>query len=417
MVSSAPIFVEVERIEEMDFDDSSIIDAPYEETIEYAKPEVEVEPITPEADAEEDDNMSSLFAEAANATETITEEDDEEDEDAFSAFLSNFKMASLSKAQKMEEASPIIEEVYPNSAAEQEARPVEEAAEPVEPFERKIKVPAEEEIIEAVVDPSLSGNRSSSAPHKFDASKYADDLDDGPKGFVPDYSMSGESETEIDPNTEALLAFRQQVAARREEQTRILAEERKEASRQANLVKELANGQKIVFEDTEELDNYAGFVPDYTPNTTNEEEFSFYKPRTVSDYSKYKKGKNGKDLTGAPIAESHMRVTSANEVEQVFKGRIPADVKRNITASDVRDTSFIVSMTGAQLTRLFNSWMMMNVTSVSVRAYETAGATADENFNAKIEGIKRLLCENFGRLDETFLDTIVRKYYNKYLDD
>ena len=394
--------------------------------------------ITAEPSADADDEPSADIAE-----ETVEEiaADDDEEEDAFSAFLSDFKRNSLSKTLEMEEreGAPIIEEIYPHSG---ESRAANASYEPQEP---KIKVPTDTDIIEAVVDASVSasamaaettGSSSSFAdptlssdeafrgqavrkPKTFTVSAD-DDLEGSFKGFVPDYAPEAEPEEpqEPTPEEEAMTAFRQKVAARKVEQNRIVAEKTKEAVRKANLVKELSNGQKIVFEDTDELDNYAGFVPDYTPNTTSEEDFSFYQPRSVSDYSKYKKkGSKAASESSAPAKLSHMRITNASEVSEVFSGSIPSGVKRTVTPQEVKTTTFLCSMTGAQLTKLFHSWLMTNVTAISVRTFETPDATAEENYEAKIEGIKKLLLDTFGELNEVFLDTVVRKYYSKYLDD
>ncbi|MDO4317064.1 MAG: hypothetical protein Q4C48_02545 [Lachnospiraceae bacterium] len=366
---------------------------------------------------------------------------DDDEEDAFSAFLSDFKRNSLSKTLELEEsgAAPIIEEIYPHSG-ESHAATIS-----FEPQEPKIKVPTDTDIIEAVVDASVSAS-SVASETKGSSSSFADptlssdeafrrqaprkpkpftvspedDPEDSFHGFVPDYAPETEPKEAPEPTPEetAMDAFRQKVAARKEEQSRIVAEKTKEAVRKANLVKDLSNGQKIVFEDTDELDNYAGFVPDYTPNTTSEEEFSFYQPRTVSDYSKYKKkGNKASSQASAPVKLSHMRITNANEVAEVFSGRIPSDVKHTVSPQEIKTTTFLCSMTGAQLTKLFHSWMMTNVTAISVRTFETPDATAEENYDAKIEGIKKLLVDTFGDLNEVFLDTVVRKYYSKYLDD
>ncbi len=112
-----------------------------------------------------------------------------------------------------------------------------------------------------------------------------------------------------------------------------------------------------------------------------------------------------------------MRLTTANEVMEVFSGKLPSGLKNTFSPQEIKTTTFLCSMTGSQLMKLFNSWLMMNITAVSVRTFEKPEATAEENFNAKIDGIKKLLLDTFGDLNEVFLDTVVRKYYNKYLDD
>ncbi len=405
-----------------------------------AEPEITEEPMIPaEPDMDEEPEAAEEPMIPTEPEELL--EDEDEEEDAFSAFLMDYKRNSLSKSLEMEESgAPIIEEIYPQSGNMQ-ARKVTGASESREP---KIKLPTDTNIIEAVVDASVSsasvaaetrGSSSSFADpslasdeafrqqrprnRKTFAASMPDDLDETFRGFVPDYSAEPEKPEKAEPTPEeaAMLAFRQKVAARKEEQNRIVAEKTKEAVRKANLVKDLSNGQKIVFEDTDELDNYAGFVPDYTPNTSSEEDFAFYKPRSVSDYSKYKKKGAKTEPTAAPVEVSHMRLTNANEVMEVFSGKLPSGVKHTFSPQEIKTTTFLCSMTGAQLMKLFNSWLMMNITAVSVRTFEKPEATAEENFNAKIDGIKKLLLDTFGDLNEVFLDTVVRKYYNKYLDD
>ncbi len=412
--------------------------------IEEAVEELEI-PVIAEEEAVEEPEIP------VSAEEESAEEPTEDDAfSAFSAFLTDFKRSSISRNQELEKSgnAPIIEEILPNTAKDSADAAPSLLAEP-ELQELKIKLPTDEEIIETVVDasagemvaeetsassssfadPSLSSDAAfRQMPKRKNFGEFEVDGLEEFKGFVPDYAPEEKKESAPPvhtPEEEAMLAFRQKVSARKEEKDRIMDEQKREADRKANLVKDLPNGQKIVFEDTEELDSYAGFVPDYTPNTDSEDDFVFYQPRTVSDYSKYKKKGQHRSIGANSSASSslasddlsHMRLTTTNEVENLFFRNIPAEAKQKISPQEIRSTTFLCSMTGAQLLKLFNSWLMMNVTQVSVRAFEDPEATPEENFNAKLEGIKNLLVDSFGNLDEILLDTIVRKYYYRYLDE
>ena len=235
-------------------------------------------------------------------------------------------------------------------------------------------------------------------------------------GFVPDYSFEEETEgKELTAEEKAMKEFKEKAKARHSEAMAKAAVKQKEQAHQASLVKELGNGKKIVFSDDEELDNYAGFVPDYTPNTTNEEEFDFYKPHTIGSYAKYKKGKNKEGSVS--LSNTYMRQTNEDELKSIFVTNIPTNVKRTVNANDLKTGNFILNMSGPQLSKLFNSWMMMNITQSTVHQFEKLDATPEENMEAKLSGIKELLKTNFGDLNEGFLDAIVQRYYTKYLED
>ena len=311
---------------------------------------------------------------------------------------------------------------------------------PTDIQDTKIKVSLDNDIIEEVIaDASVSAphpdieqsssfanaehpgdeafTAKSAAPKKFDESQYNLD-DDSFHGFIPDYSPTDLSkEEEVAEETE-FDEFKKRVHARREENEAINAQLKAEATRQASLVKDFGKNGKIVFEDTDELDNYAGFVPDYTPNTTNEEEFDFYKPHQVSSYAKYKKNnKNAKAAEPVNVSASFMRVTGDEEVESIFITHVPASAKKSIKPQDIKNTTFLFSMNGKRLAKLFNSWMMLNITQQVVRAFEVEKASDEENVANKINGIKKLITDNFGELNEVFLDSLVQRYYSKFLDE
>ena len=269
---------------------------------------------------------------------------------------------------------------------------------------------------EKPVDAAFSSKKPT--PRKFEA---PEELDDGTyKGFVPDYSPTNpdnenhEEQQEISEYDQ----FKKKVHARKEENEAINAQIKAEATRQANLVKDFGKKGKIVFEDTDDLDNYAGFVPDYTPNTSNEEEFDFYKPHQVSSYAKYKKGsKPGSGEQTVGRTNGFMRLTTDDEVDSLFISHIPSTAKKVLKPQEIKNANFLINMSGKRLSKLFNSWMMLNVTTQTVRAFEKDGLEDSENFELKIAGIKKLLTDNFGEINEVFLDSLVQRYYSKFLDE
>ena len=312
---------------------------------------------------------------------------------------------------------------------------------PTDIQDTKIKVSFDNDIIEEVISdsttedvrPNIDQSSSFANPDKpvdaaFSSKKPTprkfetpEELDDGTyRGFVPDYSpTSPETESTEPQEISEYDEFKKKVHARKEENQAINAQIKAEATRQANLVKDFGKKGKIVFEDTDDLDNYAGFVPDYTPNTSNEEEFDFYKPHQVSSYSKYKKGTKGgaADAVGGGRTNGFMRLTSDDEVESLFISHVPSTAKKVLKPQEIKNANFLINMSGKRLSKLFNSWMMLNVTSQTVRAFEKEGVEDAENYELKISGIKKLLTDNFGEINEVFLDSLVQRYYSKFLDE
>ena len=313
---------------------------------------------------------------------------------------------------------------------------------PTDIQDTKIKVSFDSDIIEEVISDSPAAevlpnidqsssfanpekpvdaafNSKKPAPRKFEANEEIELEDSTYRGFVPDYSpTSPEAENTEPQEISEYDEFKKRVHARKEENEAINAQIKAEATRQANLVKDFGKKGKIVFEDTDDLDNYAGFVPDYTPNTNNEEEFDFYKPHQVSSYAKYKKGsKPGAGEASSGRTNGFMRLTSDDEVESLFISHVPSSVKKVLKPQEIKNANFLINMSGKRLSKLFNSWMMLNVTTQTVRAYEKDGATDAENYDLKIAGIKKLLTDNFGEINEVFLDSLVQRYYSKFLDE
>ena len=337
----------------------------------------------------------------------------------------------------------IVEEIVPDAkyqsteTADFEAVP----SRPTDIQDTKIKVSLDNNIIEEVISDSPEretlpnieqsssfANEATKADAAFDDKQPVkkpkrveiNDADIDPdgtyRGFVPDYSPTDLSASDEPVEESEYDEFKKKVHSRKEENAAINAQIKKEQVRQASLVKDFGKNGKIVFEDTDDLDNYAGFVPDYTPNTNNEEEFDFYKPHQVSSYAKYKKNARKADAEG-PVVLTGMRITGEEEADHLFVSHVPASAKRELEAGDLKNASFLVCMSSKRLAKLFNSWMMLNVTQQTVRAFESETATDAQNVERKIAGIKKLLVDNFGELNEVFLDSLVQRYYAKFLEE
>ena len=434
--ASEPIFVEVEPIKDEELDSKDIVDAASVITLEQDEEEIE--------------------------------EPEEEEDDAYAAFLTNFRKESVSAPAETAEDSlassnedildnfinemhniednelehSVIAEMVPDKDKYTDAddyRIESTSGRPKDIQDTKIKVSADSDIIEEVFDDNVEIGREQNAPDtassfandtdgaqltqkakKFLKNDAADDFSDleDYKGFIPDYSFEEKKEeVEETPEQKAYREFTEKVAERKREMQLAAEQAASQQTRNKNLEHDLGKKKgKIVFEDTDELDSYAGFIPDYKPNTDNEAEFDFYKPHQVSSYAKFKKGR--KDTSDSSLINmTHMRATNAEEIRNVFLDKVPNGVKNTIEASMVRSTGFLVSMSGKQLAQLFNSWLILNMTGSYVKQFEQSDATLEENTNNKIEGIKNTIRNTFGEVNESFLDYIVRRYYGKYLED
>lgn len=444
--ASEPIFVEVEPIGDEELDNKDIIDAASVITLEHEEEEDEPE-------EEEDDayaafltnfRKESLSDSADEATDSAVSENDD--------ILDNFINEMHEMEKNIGESDldhSVIAEVLPDREKYSDAddyRIESTSGRPKDIQDTKIKVSADSDIIEEVFDDNVEIGREQNAPEaasslanpaassaggetltqkakKFLKDPAADDFSDleDYKGFIPDYSFEEKKEEPVEetPEQKAYREFTEKVAERKREMALAAEQAKSQQTRKSNLEHDLGKGKKktkIVFEDTDDLDSYAGFIPDYKPNTNNEAEFDFYKPHQVSSYAKYKKGR--KDTSDASLINmTHMRATNAEEIRNVFLDKVPNGVKNVIDASLVRSTGFLVSMSGKQLAQLFNSWLILNMTSGYVKQFEQADATLEENTNNKIEGIKNTIRNTFGEVNESFLDYIVRRYYGKYLED
>ena len=434
--ASDPIFVEVEPIKDEELDSDNIVEAANVISIEKDEEE-------PEYDDGNDDAFDTFLSNyrkgdtASYSEPAYDKPTSEQNDDILDSFLDDVH----NMEDKYDEGDLEISEVVPGQEYDYEDYDISlGSGRPKDIQDTAINVGADSNIIEEVFDTNVEvgqlGKASSSvanpdvasedlskaaAPRKPRPAKKIDnysDIDDY-AGFVPDYSYEDTTEVEETPEETAYREFTEKVAERKRAMDLAASQKQSEQTRKANLEYNLdkkGKKGKIVFEDYDDLDSYAGFIPDYKPNTDNEKDFEFYKPHTVSSYAKYKKGK--KDTSDSSLMNmTHMRATNAEEIRNVFIDKIPSGIKNVMDPSLVRSTGFIVSMSGKQLAQLFNSWLLLNMTSGFVKQFEKHDATLEENAENKIVGMKNVLTNTFGELNESFLDYVVRRYYSKYLED
>ncbi len=414
-----------------------VIEEPVAEVIEEVVEEPVAE-VSEEVVETTDDTITAPFEYIPEPEETISEEI-AVDEVATIVEESVSEETTESITESVAEGS-VIEEIIPDASLyRRDASEYESVSlRPTDIQDTKIVVPLDYDIIEEVIasdnaidsddimtpgissfaDPSKAKDnnfrRASKNVHRY--ATGADDLDSQTfKAFVPDYTLPSAPEMDPEDETEkAFEEFKKRIKERKSEQNRTNAEQQKERIRLANLSVDLGKGRKLIFEDNEDLDSYAGFVPDYTPNPDEMEAFEYYKPHSVSDYSRFKKSNR---TAAAAEFVSGMRLTSPEETMRLFSDNVPEGANRIINPSEVRTSNFILSMNGRQLILLFNSWMLLNISLSSVKAFESEEASDEENFKRKIEGIKKRITDTFGAINESFLDNLVHKYYARYLDD
>ncbi|MBO4325624.1 MAG: hypothetical protein J5845_09595 [Lachnospiraceae bacterium] len=433
--NSDPIFVEVEPIKDEELDSDNIVEAANVISIEKDEEE-------PEYEAGSDDAFDTFLSnyrkgDTASYSDAAYEEPtDEQGDDILDSFLDDVH----NMEDKYDEGDLEISEVVPGQEYDFEDYDISlGSGRPKDIQDTAINVSADSNIIEEVFDTDVEvGQLGKAASSVANPDATSEDLSKAPvrkprparkidnysdiddyAGFVPDYSFEDTTEVEETPEEAAYREFTEKVAERKRAMDLAASQQKSEQTRKANLEYNLdkkGKKGKIVFEDYDDLDSYAGFIPDYKPNTDNEKDFEFYKPHTVSSYAKYKKGK--KDTSDSSLMNmTHMRATNADEIRNVFIEKIPNGIKNVMDPSLVRSTGFIISMSGKQLAQLFNSWLLLNMTSGFVKQFEKHGATLEENAESKIAGMKNVLTNTFGELNESFLDYVVRRYYSKYLED
>ncbi len=370
-----PIFVETEPVDEYEVGDTITVDAVDIEFTEE-KPEVEKVPET--------------------------------EEEAFSNFLAGFKKsknAALFGEEPVEEkkAEPVVEDLFTDNVFAQLEKSVEES---------KI-AENNTNVVEEVINDTLK--TSDSKPNfksKF-ASKFEslEDVDDGTyKGFIPDYSNTTEEDEDI--KIAKSYGFDPDEYKKLKEETAKKAQERKNNP----LPKEKPANKDFMLVEEAPLEDYRGFVPDYSQRK-DAEKMEFYTKRTAIDYSKYRASSDNSDRNSLADLSATLRSSSQTELSKLFENDVLSVSSKPQDYIALKSSSYILALTGGQLNSLFTAWLMTNCTSATVKQYAKDGATPDENYSNKIDGIKNLLKQNFGKLDDDILEIIVKKFYNKYLDE
>lgn len=70
-----------------------------------------------------------------------------------------------------------------------------------------------------------------------------------------------------------------------------------------------------------------------------------------------------------------------------------------------------------ELTRLLNEWMQTHVTREYLYELEDPALTEEINFLNKMDFIKERILEEFGEINESYLDQVVENYYNENFED
>jgi hypothetical protein len=387
---SGPIFVETEPVDEYAVGDTIVVDA------------VEVN-----SNEDSDDFYSSIQNDGEQISETS-----EPSSENFDNFFSGIKKRG-SVVEDM-----FSDNIFGNTSDSEESQSSDVIYDSEDTEE---KGPTFEEIINSQVhktEPSVDDNHFSHAHSKREsfASSFAkmdaiSDIDDGTyRGFVPDYHEDNSKDE--DELIASKYGFSAQDYKDLKERTAKKIHDRK-ANPPAKPKPENKDF-KIIEED--DIDTFRGFVPDYT-QSKEEEKMSYYTGRSTIDYSKYRTGSDSSERNGLADLNGTLRYSTTTELGNLFNAAAIKNSRKPEDYSDIKSSNYLLALTGGQLNALFTSWLMTNVTSVSIKQYEKANATPDQNYENKIEGVKGLLKQNFGKLEDSIIDIIVRKFYNKYLDE
>lgn len=419
--SDGPIFVETEPVDEYEVGDTIVVDA-----VEVDTDEPSPSPFSSGFDTRDEAPKSDIgggfnpnaFDDLFKSTEKF--------KSPFSGFASEPVPEPtpdpIRETPKPEPASEaIVEDMFTDNLFTQNTAPKTEnkyVFEEVINDDLKASSPAskfEKAFSEAsATSPSSStktGEKKSFA-ERFSELENLDDLDDNAfKGFVPDYHAEEEGEDPDKALAEA-YGFDPDKYKELKQRTEKKAKERKENNKYP---KKKEGNKDFIVEDEAPLDDIAGFVPDYS----NKDNMKYYTGRTEIDYSKYRKKTAGGEEQTNSLAEltGTLRSSSHNELTRLFSKDVIANASAPTDFSVVKQTSYLLALTGGQLNSLFTSWLITNCTRQTVKQYENPAVSSDENYKLKIEGIKLLLRSNFGKLDDATLDIIVTKFYNKYLDE
>ena len=411
-VDDGPIFVETEPVDEYEIGDTIVVDAvevdPNEEPEVAPEPEVVAEPEATKPLFEEPAANDSPFGESTSDSSSPFD---------FSAFDKHFEEIKNNPTE--EKAEPVVEDMFTDNVfANTDTTKSSDVSDKI--FEEVISDDLKSEA-------STSANKfaaafaaqekaaSSSSSHNF-AKKFdemangIDDIDSGTyRGFVPDYHTDdGEDE---DTKTAKAYGFDPDKYKELKEKAEKKGEQLKEKAKEP---KAKAKNKDFIVEDEVKVDEYQGFVPDYSSKDDN---MSYYTSKTEIDYSKYRTKSDDDSNNSLTSLKGTLRSINTNELNKVFSAELLKVSAHPKDLTALKNTNYVLALTGGQLNSLFTSWLITNCTKQTVKQYEKASATSDTNYGLKIEGIKSLLRSNFGKLDDATLDLIVTKFYNKYLDE
>ncbi len=444
-----PIFVETEPVAEYDVGDTIVVDAvevdPNDEPDEPAPAETE-QPAFDFFSNVKQDKFSSLFGTEKKSKPAPTPAPEPKPVDSFfdSAFSTSKpeikpEIKPEPKPEPKPEVKPEVKEEKPEESPfarryydeperyekpEPSSSVVEDMFSGSTPFSSKSGSSSSgNKVVEEVINNDLKKSASDRLKAAVDkgSSKKApapeldefSDLDDSTyRGFVPDYHEEDNSE-DADAKLAKSYGFDPEAYKKLKEKTEQRAHDRKVSGK--DRIKKKNNPDFIVEEEIK-IEDYQGFVPDYT---NKEEQMKYYTSRTNIDYSKYRKNGGNKDEQGGSVAglNGTLRSSSQYELAKLFSNDTLKASAQPQDFTALKSTNFILALTGGQLNSLFTSWLITNCTKTTVKQYEKETASSEDNYNHKIEGIKSLLRSNFGKLDDYALDIIVKRFYNKYLDE
>lgn len=399
-----PIFVETEPVDEYAVGDTIVVDAVEVEATDNAAEDTPVS--EEETDSSAFDDFFAGIKTSKNISSSFFGSSDEEDEEAEESPAEEAE--PLFAGTPIKPQKPLVEDIFADNVfSEAEKKPEEKTEE---------KNAENSALFEEVINKDLKESSSAEkAPVKSKfASKFEamDDLDGAAyKGFIPDYHEAEETEDE-DEIIAKQYGFDPGEYKRLKEMTAKRSHERKNNPQP----KSRPQNKDFTVIDDSELDDYKGFVPDYSARR-DEEKMQYYTKRTSIDYSKYRTASEGTERNTLADLNATLRSSSQTELSRLFENDVLKTAVKPQDYIGLKSSTYLLALTGGQLNSLFTSWLMTNCTAATVRQYAKDGASSDENYNNKIEGIKNLLRQNFGKLDDAVLDIIVKKFYNKYLDE
>ena len=69
------------------------------------------------------------------------------------------------------------------------------------------------------------------------------------------------------------------------------------------------------------------------------------------------------------------------------------------------------------LTETLNNWLFENITAEFVESHKLENASDEVNFIKVSDAIKEAVTNNFGELDDAYLDSIIDSFYSEYFEN